>query len=66
VRGSVAGPLVLVGVDNYVTFNGRTGYRVLGNVTVVLTARQFNAPRLITNAGPPTERELIASVTVRF
>ena len=60
------GPLQLVSIDNYVTFNGRVGYRVTDNVTVALVAQQLTAPRLITTAGAPQERRLIASVTARF
>ena len=60
------GPLVLVSVDDYVTFNARVGYRVLDDVTLALAAQQFNAPSLITTAGAPRERRLIASVTARF
>jgi iron complex outermembrane receptor protein len=67
VRGpDTLGPLTLVSVDNYVTVNARIGYRVLENVTVALVAQQMNAPRLITTAGAPRERRLIASVTARF
>jgi iron complex outermembrane receptor protein len=60
------GPLLLVSVDNYVTFNGRVAYRVLENVTLALAAQQLNAPRLVTTAGAPQERRIIASVTARF
>jgi iron complex outermembrane receptor protein len=63
---AVYGPLLLVNVDNYVTLNGRIAYRVIDNVTLALVAQQLNAPRLITTAGAPQERRVIASVTVRF
>jgi hypothetical protein len=39
---------------------------VLDNVTLAVVAQQLNAPRLITTAGAPQERRLIASVTARF
>jgi outer membrane receptor for ferrienterochelin and colicins len=60
------GPLVLVSVDNYVTFTGRIAYRVVDNVTLALTAQQLNSASLITSGGAPQERRLIASVTARF
>ena len=60
------GPLQLVSVDNYITVNARIAYRVLENVTLAVAAQQLNAPSLITTAGAPQERRLIASVTARF
>ena len=56
----------LVSVNNYVMFNARLGYRVLDTLTLSLTGQQLNAPRLLTNAGAPTERRLIAGATLRF
>ena len=53
-------------VRNYVTVNGRAGYKVNENVTVALTAQQFNISRQYQTAGPPVERRIIASVTARF
>jgi outer membrane receptor for ferrienterochelin and colicins len=63
---AVIGPLQLVSIDNYVTMNARIAYRVFTNVTLALVAQQLNAPSLITTAGAPTQRRLIASVTARF
>lgn len=55
-----------INVNNYVLFNARAGYRITENVTVALTAQQFNSPRLAQTAGPPVERRVIASVTLRL
>ena len=55
-----------VNVNNYVLFNARAGYRLTDNVTVALTAQQLNSPRLAQTAGPPVERRVIASVTLRM
>ena len=62
----VLGPLRLVNVNNYITFNGRVGYRATDNLTLAVAARQFNAPRLVTTADAPTERQILATATVRF
>ena len=58
--------LMLVSVDNYITFNGRVAYRLLENVTLALAAQQINTASLITTGGAPQERRVIASVTARF
>jgi outer membrane receptor for ferrienterochelin and colicins len=55
-----------VTIRNYITMNARIGYRLTDNVTVALTAQQFNRSSLVETAGPPTERRIIASVTVRL
>jgi outer membrane receptor for ferrienterochelin and colicins len=55
-----------VEVRNYVTVNGRLGYRLTDTVTLALTGQQLNASRLYQTAAPPVERQVIASVTVRF
>jgi iron complex outermembrane receptor protein len=55
--------LLAENVDNYVTMNARVGYRVTENVTVALTAQQFNAPALAETAGPPVQRQVILSLT---
>ena len=51
---------------NYLTLNARVGYRVTGNVTLSLTAQQFNVSQQLQAAGPPIERRIIGSVTLRF
>lgn len=55
-----------INVNNYVLFNARAGYRITENVTVALVGQQFNSPRLAQTAGPPVERRIIASVTLRL
>jgi outer membrane receptor for ferrienterochelin and colicins len=55
-----------VEVQNYITLNARVGYRLTDHFTAAVTAQQFNMSRLIQTAGPPVERLIIASITVRF
>ncbi len=55
-----------VEVRNYVTLNARAAYRLTENLTAAVTAQQFNMSRLLRTAGPPVERQIIASITVRF
>jgi iron complex outermembrane receptor protein len=55
-----------VSIDGYVTLNARAGYRLTDNLTLALTAQQFNTSRLLQVAGPPIERRVIASVTAHF
>jgi iron complex outermembrane receptor protein len=58
--------LLAVNVDDYVTLDARVGYRVTDWVTIALTAQQFNQSQMVETAGPPVERRVIASVTVRL
>jgi iron complex outermembrane receptor protein len=53
-------------VNNYLTMNGRIGYRVTDNLTVALSAQQFNTSRLYQTAAPPVERRIIASLTAHY
>jgi outer membrane receptor for ferrienterochelin and colicins len=53
-------------VQNYVTLNARVGYRLTDHLTAAVTAQQFNQSRIMQAAGPQVEREIIASVTVRY
>jgi iron complex outermembrane receptor protein len=55
-----------VEIRNYLTINGRAGYKLNEHVTLALTAQQFNTSRLYQTAGPPVERRIIASLTARF
>jgi iron complex outermembrane receptor protein len=55
-----------VEVQNYVTINARAGYRLTDHLIAAVTAQQFNVSRIVETAGPPVEREIIASITVRF
>ena len=55
-----------VEVRNYITVNGRAGYKLTDNLTLALTGQQFNTSRLYQTAGPPVERRLIVSLTAKF
>jgi len=55
-----------VTVQNYLTLNGRIGYRITEHVTLALSAQQFNTGLLYQTAAPPVERRIIASLTVRY
>jgi hypothetical protein len=55
-----------VEVDSYLTLNARVGYSVTDNLLLSAVAQQFNAPSLLEAAGPPVERRLIGTVTIRF
>ncbi len=58
--------LVPVEIGNYVILNARAAYRLTDNLTLALTAQQFNMSRLMQSAGPPIERRVIVSVTGHF
>jgi outer membrane receptor for ferrienterochelin and colicins len=58
--------LLPINVDNYVTMNARVGYRLTDAVLLAVTAQQFNQSQLFETAGPPVERRIIASITVRL
>ncbi len=58
--------LVAVNIDNYVTMTARVGYRLTGTLTLALTAQQFAQDQLVETAGPPVQRQIIASLTVRL
>ena len=58
--------LLPVNVDNYITLNARVGYRLTDAVSLAVSAQQFNQSRLVETAGPPVERRIIASITVRL
>jgi iron complex outermembrane receptor protein len=55
-----------VEVQNYVTLNARVGFRLTDHLIAAVTAQQFNQSRIMQTAGPPVERQIIASITVRF
>jgi outer membrane receptor for ferrienterochelin and colicins len=59
-------PLELVVVNNYVLLNARVAYRLTDALTLAVVAQQLNAATLLTTAGVPMERRVIASATVRF
>jgi iron complex outermembrane receptor protein len=58
--------LLAVNIDNYVTMTARVGYRLTEALTLALTAQQFNQSQLVETAGPPVERQIIVSLTVRL
>lgn len=58
--------LLAVTVDNYVMLDARIGYRLTDTLTVSLAGQQFNQTALVETAGPPVERRVIASMTVRL
>ena len=58
--------LQAVNIDNYITMNARIGYRVTDNLTVALSAQQFNQSQLVESAGPPVQRQIILSVSVHL
>ena len=58
--------LLPVTIDNYVTLDARVGYRLTETVLVSLSAQQFNQSTLVETAGPPVERRVIVSLTVRL
>jgi iron complex outermembrane receptor protein len=53
-------------VNNYLTMNGRIGYRLTDNLSVALSAQQFNTSLMYQTAAPPVERRIIASLTARY
>lgn len=55
-----------VEVSNYLLLNARIGYRVTDNITVSIASQQFNRSLLLRTAGPPVERQVLASVTAGF
>jgi outer membrane receptor for ferrienterochelin and colicins len=65
---STSVPLILrsVEVPNYLSLDGRIGYRLTENVSVALSLQQFNSARQLQTAGPPVERRAIVSLTAEF
>ena len=55
-----------VEVPNYVTLDARVGYRLTEQLTAAVTAQQFNQEHIVEAAGPPVERLIIASITLKF
>jgi outer membrane receptor protein involved in Fe transport len=62
--GSVV--LVPIVVGNYLTADARIGYRLTDNVTVALSAQQFNVSHLTVTAGPPVERRVFVTVVLHL
>jgi outer membrane receptor for ferrienterochelin and colicins len=60
------GTFTPVEIRNYLILNARAGFRLTDNLTLAVTAQQFNTSRLLQSAGPPVERRIIAGVTAHF
>jgi iron complex outermembrane receptor protein len=60
---NLSGPQMIPG---YVTFNARVGFRLTDNLTLAVTAAQFNEWRLLEAAGSYIDRRFIASAVVRY
>ena len=57
------GLLEPVRVGNYLSADARAAYRLTDNITVALTADQFNVSHLQVSEGPPVERRVFLSLT---
>jgi iron complex outermembrane receptor protein len=53
-------------VGNYVTMDARAGFRLTDNVTIALSAQQFNVSSLLVSAGPPIQRRVFLSLTIHL
>jgi hypothetical protein len=42
------------------------GYRLTDSLTLALAAQQFNQSQLSETAGPPVQRQIIVSLTLRL
>ena len=58
--------LLPVKVSDYFLADARVGYRVSDNITVALSALQFNASSLQVSAGPPIQRRVFLSLTIHL
>lgn len=65
-RPNPAGALMSVRVGNYLMADARAGYRLTDNVTLSLSAQQFNVSHLSVTAGPPVERRLFVTVVLHL
>ncbi len=55
-----------VEVGNYVVLNARLAYKVTDNLTLALSALQFNNSHLLQAAAPPVERRVLVNATAQF
>jgi outer membrane receptor for ferrienterochelin and colicins len=53
-------------VGNYILADARVGFRLTDNVTIALSAQQFNMSQLLVSAGPPIERRIFLSLTIHL
>jgi outer membrane receptor for ferrienterochelin and colicins len=58
--------LLPVKVSNYFLADARVGYRVSDNITLALSALQFNTSSLQVSAGPPIERRVFLTLTIHL
>ena len=62
----VTGALQPVRVGNYIMADARAAYRLTDNVTISLSAQQFNVSHLQVSEGPPVERRVFLTFTVHL
>lgn len=62
----MVGTLEPVRIGNYLQADVRAGYRLTDNITVALSAQQFNVSHLTVTEGPPVERRIFLSLTVHL
>lgn len=55
-----------VNIDNDLMLNARAGYRLTDTISAAVAAQQFDQSRLVQTAGPPVERRIIASLTLKL
>lgn len=53
-------------VGNYLLIDARAGYRLTDNITLALSAQQFNVSELLVSAGPPIQRRVFLSLTIHL
>ncbi len=53
-------------INDYLTFDARIGYTPIESVTLAVSGQQLNAKNQVTTAGPPIERRVFGTVTVKF
>ncbi len=58
--------LLPVKVNDYFLADARVGYKVSDNITLALSALQFNASSLQVSAGPPIQRRVFLSLTIHL
>jgi outer membrane receptor for ferrienterochelin and colicins len=56
----------LVPVNDYVTIDGRVGYRLTDRVTLALSGQNLQRATTQQTSGPNVERRVLATVTVKF
>ena len=55
-----------VTISNYVAVNAHIAYRLTDNMTLGLTATQFNSPHLLQAGAPTVQRRFFATVSAHF